>query len=203
MASWRSKLKREWKQLSKKTGNPDSLISYHTNPIQWVCACPAYLKSRFLICKHLISCCEIPRLELFDTITRQTSPPFWTDVNLIFLPEYRGDRVMGSDPAENEGEEGQSDADSDGDSATSEVSQDEEQQDESLEVRQWKFEEYMKNSWALYEEAKAIGNTNFVEAYMALNQKDDTMLHEVQAQRNRRTIPKTWARFQVAASGWA
>ena len=31
---------------------------YFTDPMKWICTCPAYIHSRFFLCKHLINSVE-------------------------------------------------------------------------------------------------------------------------------------------------
>lgn len=57
-AAWRKPFKKEWKLLQSMPVESESLLKYHTNPIRWTCACEAFLQSRFLICKHILSCYE-------------------------------------------------------------------------------------------------------------------------------------------------
>lgn len=47
---------------------------------------------------------------------------------------------------------------------------------ESLETGREKFEQYMRDSWALHDEAKAKGNAHFLEAFMTMNQKNETLV---------------------------
>ena len=51
---WRKEFKKEWRQHEKKEING----KYLTNPVQWICSCPAYNQSRFFLCKHLINSVE-------------------------------------------------------------------------------------------------------------------------------------------------
>lgn len=90
VVSWRKEFKAEWKRLFRNEVTPARLQLYHTNPIKWTCSCPAFVMSRFLVCKHIISCFKQPadRFDFFNTITRQRRPPFWTHPQLILLPQY-------------------------------------------------------------------------------------------------------------------
>ena len=78
-AAWRKPFKRQWKALQDKEVNPDSLLRYHTAPMKWVCACEAFLESRFLLCKHLKHCLERfsnPSV-FFREVRRRRTSPFW------------------------------------------------------------------------------------------------------------------------------
>jgi hypothetical protein len=59
--SWRKEFKREWKVLyACETSPQDEILYTRYNPDlhRWVCACPAFRRSRFLICKHLVKLCD-------------------------------------------------------------------------------------------------------------------------------------------------
>ena len=51
IASWRKAFKKEWKILAAKEIEDlnEKLSTYHTDPASFVCACPGFLLSRFLI----------------------------------------------------------------------------------------------------------------------------------------------------------
>ena len=53
---WRKEFKKEWKQHEKKT--IQTYGKYLTDPAKWICSCPAYVKSRFFLCKHLVNSVE-------------------------------------------------------------------------------------------------------------------------------------------------
>ncbi|KAL1975864.1 hypothetical protein VTN31DRAFT_4256 [Thermomyces dupontii] len=59
-ARWREAFKRQWKRDATKPVDPQKLIADHTNPVDWVCGCKAFLQSRFLTCKHIVHCYEVP-----------------------------------------------------------------------------------------------------------------------------------------------
>lgn len=67
--------------------DPKKLEEYHTNPVNWVRACRSFLYSRFLLCKHIVHCFESPSPEFFQTVSRQTTYPFWKDKQLVLRPE--------------------------------------------------------------------------------------------------------------------
>jgi hypothetical protein len=49
---WRKEFKKEWKKHEKQKIKSNN---YFTDPTKWICACPAYIHSRFFLCKHLIN----------------------------------------------------------------------------------------------------------------------------------------------------
>ena len=87
-ARWREAFKKQWRREVCKTVDPEKLKEYHTNPVNWVCACKSFLHSRFLLCKHIVHCFETPNAEFFETVSRQTTSPFWKDKQLILRPDY-------------------------------------------------------------------------------------------------------------------
>lgn len=55
-ATWRKTFKSTWKKLEAAEVEPANIDKYHTDPFRFVCACPAFLESRFMVCKHLVFC---------------------------------------------------------------------------------------------------------------------------------------------------
>ncbi|CAG8668472.1 9051_t:CDS:1 [Gigaspora rosea] len=87
IASWRPVFKRDWKTCAKKALGSNS---YATDSKTWTCSCPAYLDSRFLLCKHLVqSVCPI-KPNFFNEVKRYRSPPFWRHKDLIPLVQGLG-----------------------------------------------------------------------------------------------------------------
>jgi hypothetical protein len=70
-ARWREAFKKAWKNEARKVVDPEKLKEHHTDPIKWVCGCKSFLYSRFLLCKHIVSCFEPPASEFFDHVQRQ------------------------------------------------------------------------------------------------------------------------------------
>lgn len=56
LVEWRKEFKKEWRQHEKKVTEING--RYLTNSAQWICSCPAYIQSRFFLCKHLINSVE-------------------------------------------------------------------------------------------------------------------------------------------------
>jgi hypothetical protein len=56
LPTWHKAFKQEWTKYSKTPiSMPLNLnLKYRPNPSKWVCTCPCFSKSRFLLCKHLI-----------------------------------------------------------------------------------------------------------------------------------------------------
>jgi hypothetical protein len=52
--SWFSEFKNTWKQLAAKVIACGVDERHYTDFHRWICSCPAFLGSRFLLCKHLV-----------------------------------------------------------------------------------------------------------------------------------------------------
>lgn len=61
---------------------------YNTQVRLGTCGCPAFLESRFLICKHIVACYETVKPSFFRNVRRITSAPYWTADNLVIRPQY-------------------------------------------------------------------------------------------------------------------
>ncbi|KAI1001157.1 hypothetical protein K3495_g7042 [Podosphaera aphanis] len=77
VAAWRKTSKKNWDDLLDSVVN-QNLLKYYTNPIKWTCACPGFLLSRFLVCKHIKFCDEkiSDWPKLFLEIEGQRESPF-------------------------------------------------------------------------------------------------------------------------------
>jgi hypothetical protein len=85
LPSWRKAFKRAWK---KATDTPISIPlneKYRPDPHQWVCTCPSFLTSRFLLCKHLVQAVQPVPPHFFLEVNRNRTTPFWTHKTLIPL----------------------------------------------------------------------------------------------------------------------
>lgn len=76
-ASWRRDFKKDWKAArAMNLGN-----TVHTTDVDgWVCSCPGFVQSRFLLCKHLVKAKEIDTpvsASFFRDVKRRRRPPFW------------------------------------------------------------------------------------------------------------------------------
>jgi hypothetical protein len=180
--------------------DPGKLKEYHTNPVNWVCACRSFLCSRFLLCKHIVHCFESPSPEFFQTVSRQTTYPFWKDRHLVLRPEYTPmtqSQIQGLDiggQRDNNAEERQSDSDS----YESESEPDEEAV--PIEVRVAECRKMMQGAMDLFEDQVAKGNDAFLERFMVSTQSIGVLLEEVKHRRNKRSMPRTWGRYRHPAT---
>ena len=94
-AAWRKKFKREWKSLQSSRVGPEDLAEHHKDSKNWACGCRVFLLSRFLICKHIVSCFQefSDSYRFFSEVRRQRYSPFWVDQQLVIRPEYRVEAI--------------------------------------------------------------------------------------------------------------
>lgn len=82
---WRKQFKREWKKLAITPIIMPLNDKYRPDPHRWVCTCPAFVRSRFLICKHLIQAVEPVPPTFFLQVKRNRTLPFWQHPMLVPL----------------------------------------------------------------------------------------------------------------------
>ena len=58
---------------------------YRPDPVQWVCTCPSFVLSHFLICKHLVQAIQPMPPIFFLQVKRNHTVPFWEHLALIPL----------------------------------------------------------------------------------------------------------------------
>jgi len=77
LCSWRKDFKKEWRALEKRAVTQPVNDAYKPDAEKWVCTCPAFVKSRFLVCKHLIQDVEHVPPIFFLEVRRHRTTPFW------------------------------------------------------------------------------------------------------------------------------
>jgi hypothetical protein len=84
--SWRKAFKSKWKTLASTPIPYPINPKYHPHPYLWLCTCPYFVTSRFLICKHLVQACRAPDSRFFHLVPAQSRTlPFWQHSLLIPL----------------------------------------------------------------------------------------------------------------------
>ena len=213
-AAWRKPFKREWKNLQGKIINLDSIKRYHTDPLKWVCACEAFLKSRFLICKHLVHCVSPfdNRVDFFRNVQRRRTWPFWDHNQLVVLPEFRVTDSTGRvatqahEPAESSGTESEIDEDLElGGDAFSDDGSDSQIEDQSKDhsANSRNFDQFLSTMQSITEIAQEQyrkGNTAFVDRLIASNAGNRILLQEINRKRNRRSMNQTWGQYRHPAT---
>ena len=195
-ASWRKAYKKNWKSLANHQVEAESIQRHNTDPLKWTCACNAFLVSRFLICKHIVYCykpIEDP-FKFFHSIKRQRTSPFWVDKQLVLLPEYARDpeavvtHTLDVDDRESIDSESEIEEEELLDDYLPSI-----QEDPKPEINTEAFEIMMKSVMDIFYEQKALGNTKFIEKFIAANANNQTLSEEIDRLRNRRTMSPTWA----------
>ncbi|TFK58243.1 hypothetical protein BDN72DRAFT_906929 [Pluteus cervinus] len=75
--SWRKEFKKEWRKLQKREITMPINDAYKLNAEKWNCTCPAFVVSRFLLCKHLVQLIHSPPPISFLEVKRHRTIPFW------------------------------------------------------------------------------------------------------------------------------
>lgn len=89
LPAWRKDFKKEWKRAARVAINdsPENQDRYRPDLHRFVCTCPYFATSRFLLCKHLVQLfCPVPPTFYLE-VTRNRSTPFWSHPSLIPLDE--------------------------------------------------------------------------------------------------------------------
>ncbi|KAJ3819898.1 hypothetical protein F5880DRAFT_1031187 [Lentinula raphanica] len=75
LSSWRKPFKKEWRRC-ENAEIPDPMNpKYRPDVDRWVCTCPHLVKSRFLLCKHLVQAvAPVPPVFFLDVKRSRTSP---------------------------------------------------------------------------------------------------------------------------------
>ena len=158
LSSWRKGFKRAWRKLEKTPITMPINDAYQPKVEEWVCTCPAFAISRFLVCKHLIQRMQKVPPTFFLEAVRFREPPVWRHKSLRPLEEYRGNSAT---VATQHVEEGNKDADLGADVEDDENeggSDDEEDEEEEVGTYQHDgrtFEEALMDEIKLIEEFTA------------------------------------------------
>ncbi|KAF5324215.1 hypothetical protein D9619_011369 [Psilocybe cf. subviscida] len=100
LCSWRKAFKNAWrKNEMKETTLPSNSDAYCPNAQKWVCTCPAFVTSRFLMCKHLVQLVRCVPPRFFLKVKRRRSTPFWEHQSL----RLKDTRECDSDDSEGQG----------------------------------------------------------------------------------------------------
>lgn len=77
LASWRLEFQEDWNKCAKTVISDPDNKHYRPRPYSWVCACPAFVTSRFLICKHLVQSVHPVTPAFFRQVSRERDFPLW------------------------------------------------------------------------------------------------------------------------------
>jgi len=87
LLSWRKAFKRDWKKAEKTPITMPLNDKYRPNSLRWVCTCPHFRTSRFLLCKHLVQSVHPVSPVFFLEVKRNRSTPFWKHKLLVPLDQ--------------------------------------------------------------------------------------------------------------------
>ncbi|KAF7305110.1 SWIM-type domain-containing protein [Mycena kentingensis (nom. inval.)] len=98
LASWRETFRSLWRQLEKRDISDRVDDVYRPDAERWVCTCPSYATSRFLVCKHLVQLVQRVPTKFFREVQRRRTIPFWQHPTLIpLVPSSGGGAPPGDD----------------------------------------------------------------------------------------------------------
>jgi hypothetical protein len=82
LPSWRKCFKSTWRKLEKKQITLPLNAAYKPDTKKWVCTCPSFATSRFLLCKHLVQAVHTVPPIFYLEARRQRTSPFWVHETL-------------------------------------------------------------------------------------------------------------------------
>lgn len=85
LPSWRRDFKRAWNKAVKTPFTGSLNPGYRPQAHLWVCTCPSFVTSRFLLCKHLVQSVQPVPPIFFLEATRNRRAPFWSHPALVPL----------------------------------------------------------------------------------------------------------------------
>jgi hypothetical protein len=88
LPSWRKAFKRAWKKAAETPITLPLNEKYRPDAHKWVCTCPSFSTSRFLICKHLVQAVHAVPPYFFLEVKRNRTTPFWTHKSLTPLDDH-------------------------------------------------------------------------------------------------------------------
>ncbi|KAF7329636.1 SWIM-type domain-containing protein [Mycena kentingensis (nom. inval.)] len=87
LPSWRKTFRSIWRALENREESDRVYDAYRPDVKRWVCSCPAFVTSRFLVCKHLVLSVKPVPTKFFREARRQRTTPFWQHSTLIPLTD--------------------------------------------------------------------------------------------------------------------
>ncbi|KAE8238675.1 hypothetical protein A4X13_0g8421 [Tilletia indica] len=205
MPSWRKEFVKLWRKSEGREVSPESLTRYRTSPDLWVCGCEAFLGSRFLICKHLISMVQPMSTSNLKRIQRHREPPLWTHPALIptsaAVQAGNVQSVESSAVGDAEGRDEEDNADVRFEEAA-EWAADDDEENELVPVSTQFDEavELLTRLQNLVVREKPWLSRAFIEAFMRGNRQNIKLLEEDEQRLRRQTMPNTWTPGQHGAT---
>ena len=82
LPSWRKEFKRDWNKALNMPITIPLNERYRPDVKRFVCTCPQFVVSRFLLCKHLVQLFHPVDPQFFLEVTRNRCLPFWSHPSL-------------------------------------------------------------------------------------------------------------------------
>ena len=82
LPKWRKDFKFEWKRAMRTPITMPLNDKYRPDVKKFVCTCPRFVVSRFLLCKHLVQQFHPVNPRFFLEVTRNRTLPFWSHPSL-------------------------------------------------------------------------------------------------------------------------
>ncbi|KAF8495679.1 hypothetical protein F5888DRAFT_533135 [Russula emetica] len=111
LCSW-MEFKKTWRNLEAREITMPINDAYGPDTKNWICTCPFFVTSRFLICKHLVQRIHRPHPPTFFLqVKRYRSSPFWRHNSLKILDEsgVSGERAGVAEAEGGDDDDGRSD----------------------------------------------------------------------------------------------
>ena len=102
LSCWRKQFKWDWNKLTNAAITTPVNDKYRPDPVQWVCTCPSFVHSHFLICKHLVQAVQPMPPIFFLQVKRNRTVPFWEHLTLIPLDTIPSNTTTTQIPSQNE-----------------------------------------------------------------------------------------------------
>ena len=114
LPTWRKEFKRAWKIAMKTPITMPMNEKYRPDVKRFVCTCPHFVVSRFLLCKHLVQQFHSVDPKFFLEVTRNRCSPFWSHPSLKPLANTEDIMEEGALAATQGAGDGDGDGDGDG-----------------------------------------------------------------------------------------
>ena len=82
LAAWRQALHMEWRRCESMKITLPLNARYNPLPYKWVCTCPAFFHSRWLVCKHLVQSVDKVPENFFVEVNHERRCPIWCHPSL-------------------------------------------------------------------------------------------------------------------------
>ena len=101
LPSWWKAFKCEWKKCAKTPITLPVSDRYRPDVQRWVCTCPYFATSRFLLCKHLVQSVHPVSPVFFLEVKHSRTVPFWQHAELVPLESEANTEMPIMDTAAN------------------------------------------------------------------------------------------------------